>query len=111
MRAAEAVSKAETWGPVCRGFSVGFPDGGRGRVERIRVTDAGVALLVATGARVRLVAVDGADVELILPRQRRIVVGSQVRTDDAAGVDAAGGIIRMSPRHSMRIAGPPEGAD
>jgi hypothetical protein len=106
--AAKEVSTAQTWGPVRRGFSVAFPDGERGRVEHIRVADGGVELFVEAGRSGRVVAVDGADVEAILPRRRRIVVGSLPGTDDAVGVEAAGGIIRMPARHSPRIAGPPE---
>ena len=69
----------------------------------------GVELVVAAASG-RLVAVDGACVDAILPRRRRIVVGSLPDTAGAAGVEAAGGIIRMPARHSSRIAGRPEGA-
>ena len=44
-RAAEEVLTAETWGPVRRGFSVAFPDGGHGRLEEIRFADGAVELL------------------------------------------------------------------
>ena len=108
--AAEQVSTAATWGPVSPGFSVAFRDGGRGRLESIRLADARVELLVVAGASGRLVAVDGDEVEAILPRQRRIVVGSLPERDDAAGVEAVGGIIRMPTRHSARIAPPEEAA-
>lgn len=108
------VSAGEMWGPVCRGFTVSLPNGERGRLEDIRLRDGEVELLVATGlfAR-RLVAVDGADVEAILPRTRRLIVESwsrRPRTDDATGVDDAGGIIRMPGRHSWRLSEPPEEA-
>ena len=109
-RAAEEVLTAETWGPVRRGFSVAFPDGEHGRLEEIRLADGAVELLVAAGAPGRLVAVAGAAVEAILPRRRRIVVGCFRGTEDAAGVEAVGGIVRMPTRHSARIAGPPEEA-
>ena len=108
--AAQEISTAETWGPVHPGFRVAFSDGRRGRLEKIRVTDGIVELLVEAGAPGGSVAVDGAEVEAILPRKRRILVGSHQGTDDAAGVEAAGGIIRMPSRHSSRIAGPPEEA-
>ena len=101
---------AETWEPVRRGFGVAFLDGGHGRLEEIRLVDGAVELLVAAGAPGRLVAVDGAAVEAILPRRRRIVVGCPARTGDAAGVEAVGGIVRMPTRHSARIAAPPEEA-
>ena len=66
--------------------------------------------IASTGAPGRLVAVDGAAVDAILLRRRRIVVGCLRGTDDAAGVEAIGGIVRMPIRHSARIAGPPEEA-
>ena len=101
----------EKWGPVRRGFSVAFADGGRGRLEEIRLADGTVELLVgAAGPGGPLVAVDGADVEAILPRRRRIVVGSLPVRADAAGVEAVAGIIRMPSRHSSGIAAPPEDA-
>ena len=77
-RAAEEVSTTVAGGSVRGGFSVAFPDGER--VEHIRVD-----------------AVDGADVE-VLPRRRRIVVGSLPRTS------------RMPARHLSRLAAPPERA-
>ena len=108
--ATREVATAETWGPVRRGFTVAFPEGDSGRVEHIRVVGGSVEILVAAASG-RIVAVDSASVEAILPRRRRIVVGSLPDTDGAAGVEAAGGIIRMpARRHSPRIAGPPEKA-
>ncbi len=110
--AAGQVSSAEMWGPVCRGFSVSLPDGERGRVEEIRLRGGAVELIVATGlfAR-RLVTIDGADVEAILPRTRRLIVESRTRdTEDVTGVDAVGGIVRMAARHSSRLSSPPEAA-
>jgi hypothetical protein len=106
--AAREVSTAGTWGPVRRGFRVVFPNGDSGRVEEIRVSEGGVELVVEAGGSGRFVAVDGADVEAILPRRQRIVVGSLTGRDGAAGVAAAGGIIRMPARHWSRIAGDPE---
>ncbi|MDQ3823361.1 MAG: hypothetical protein M3321_08995 [Actinomycetota bacterium] len=103
------MATAEAWGPVRRGFTVAFPEGESGRVEQIRVVGGSVELLVAAASG-RLVAVESASVEAILPRRRRILVGSLPTTDGAAGVEAAGGIIRMPARHSSRIAGPPDAA-
>ena len=81
--AAQEMSTAETCGPVRPGFSVAFSDGRRGRLEKIRATDGTVELLVEAGAPGGSVAVDGAEVEAILPRRRRILVGSHQGTDDA----------------------------
>ena len=107
--AAGGVATAEAWGPVRRGFTVALPEGESGRDEQIRVAGASVELLVAAASG-RLVAVDGDSVEAILPRRRRIVVGSLPDTDGAAGVEAAGGTVRMPARHSSRIGGPLEEA-
>ena len=110
--AAGKVSSAEMWGPVCRGFSVSFPDGERGRVEDIRLRDGAVELIVATGlfAR-RLVAIGGADVEAILPRTRRLIVESRhPDSEDISGAEAVGGIVRMAARHSSRLSSSPEEA-
>ena len=93
--AAHEVATAATRGPVRRGFSVAFANGERGRVEEIRVGGETVELIVAVGASGRLVAVDGGDVEAILPRQRRIVVASPSAREDAAGIEAVGGIVRL----------------
>ena len=92
MRRAAEVSTDKSCEPVRRGFSVAFPDGERGRLDEIGVADGTVELLVEAAASGRLVAVDAADVEA------------------TAGLEAAGGIIRMPSRHSSRIAGPPEEA-
>ena len=110
--AAGDVSTTERWGPVCRGFDVSFPNGESGRVTEIRLRDGSVQLLVDAASSPRRLAVDGADVEAILPQTRRIIIrGSAVPAqDDAAGVDAAGGIIRMPARHSSRAAAAPEEA-
>ena len=108
--AAHEGATAATWGPVRRGFSVAFANGERGRLEAIRVGGASVELIVAAGESGPLVAVDGGDVEAILPRQRRIVVAPRSASEDAAGVEAVGGIVRMPARQSSRIAGPPEEA-
>ncbi len=108
------VSSVEMWGPVYRGFTVSLPNGERGRLEDIRLRDGEVELLVATGLFTRrLVAIDGADVEAILPRTRRLIVEARSRrapTEDGTGVDDAGGIIRMPGRHSRRLSEPPEEA-
>ena len=92
MRRAAEVSTDKSCGPVRRGFSVAFPDGERGRLDEIGAADGTVELLVEAAASGRLVAVDAADVAA------------------TAGLEAAGGIIRMPSRHSSRIAGPPEEA-
>ena len=100
------VSTAERWGPVCRGFNVSLPSGESGRVAEIRLRDGGVELLVESASSRRLVAVDGADVEAILPRTQRIVIHASSVEEDAGGVAAVGGIIRMPARHSPRPAEP-----
>lgn len=111
---AEKVSSVEKWGPVYRGFTVSLANGERGRLEDIRLRDGEVELLVATGLFTRrLVTIDGADVDAILPRRRRLIVEARSRrprTEDATGVDDAGGIIRMPGRHSWRLSEPPEAA-
>ncbi len=103
----ERVSTAETWGPVRRGFSVGFPDGERGRLEEIRVRGDTAELLVEASRSGRLVAVDGANVAAILPRRRHILLSSMLERHDRTGVETAGGIVRMPARHSSRLAGSP----
>ena len=79
--------RARQWGPVCRGFRVSFPDGQRGAVADIRVGDAGIELLVATGLFVRhLVRVRPSEVEAILPAARRIIVRSSNGRAGTGGV-------------------------
>jgi hypothetical protein len=110
---APTVSSTETWGPVCRGFGVSFPDGERGWVEEIRARDGGVELLVATGSPAgRLVTIDSSAVEAILPGARQVIVerSSRTRREDVTGVEAAGGIVRMPTRHSSRLGSPHEEA-
>ena len=109
--AAEDVSRIERWGPVCRAFNVSFANGARGRVTEIRLRDGGVELLVESPSS-PAPAVVGADIEAILPPTRRIISrGSSVAVeDDAVGLDAVGGIVRMPARHSSRIAAPPQEA-
>lgn len=109
--AAEDASRIERWGPVCRGFDVSFPNGATGRVADIRLRASGVELLVESPSSPAC-AVAGADIEAILPLTRRVIIrGLSVPAEDgAAGVDAAGGIIRMPARQSSRIAAPPEEA-
>ena len=108
--AAGKVATIERWGPVCRGFDVSFPDGESGRVSEIRLRDGGVELLVESPSSSRPLAVPGSDIEAILPPTRRIIIGAAAVTseEDAAGVYAVGGIIRMPTRHSSRIAAPPQ---
>ncbi len=79
--AVEGTSTAE-WGPVRRGFAVWLADGRHGSVADIRLGPGGaVELLVATGLFFRkLVAVRAAEIEAILPGERRIIVG---QPDDA----------------------------
>ena len=106
------MSTIERWGPVCPGFHVSFPSGESGRVTEIRPRDGDVQLLVESASSSRLIAVDDAQVEAILPRARRIIMraSSVSGRNDVAGVDAAGGIIRMPAWHSSRLAEPPEDA-
>ena len=67
----------EAWGPVRRGFAVWLADGRRGSVADIRVESSGaVKLLVATGLFFRtIVMVGAAEIDAILPGERRIIVG------------------------------------
>ena len=111
--AGESGGSAEGWGPVCRGFSVAFGDGERGRVEQVRRGEGRIALVVSTGLFVRhLVTVDSDDVEAILPRARRVVVARSLlpRPEDASAVEAAGGIVRMAARDASRLGPPPDKA-
>ena len=64
-------------GPCRRGFAVWLADGRRGSVSDIRVEPSGaVKLLVATGLFFRtIVMVGAAEIEAILPGERRIIVG------------------------------------
>ena len=77
--ASDAVEGTSTdeWGPVRRGFAVWLADGRHGSVADIRLGPGGaVELLVATGLFFRkLVAVRAAEIEAILPGERRIIVG------------------------------------
>ena len=106
------VATIERWGRVCCGFNVSFPNGESGRVSEIRLRDDGVELLVESPSSSRPRAVPGGGIEAIVPPTRRIIIGAARVTseEDAAGVDAAGGIIRMPARHSSRIAAPPQEA-
>jgi hypothetical protein len=95
--------RLDEWGPVCRGFLVLLPDGGRGSVQDIRVGDEGVELLVETGLFVRRGLIVGAhDVEAILPAAFQLVVRDSrgAESGDGAEVEAAGGIVRM-PLHRL----------
>lgn len=111
--AVATVSSAVRWGPVRRGFSVAFPDGEHGRVEEIRIREGGVELIVSTGSgAARLCTVDGREVQAILPGLRRIIVRASPRPcrEDPAAIEVAGGIVRMTARHSSRLGSPPEEA-
>jgi hypothetical protein len=94
------------WGPVCRGYQVLLPDGGRGSVEDIRLGDDGVELTVGTGLFVhRQLTIREAEIDVILPAAHRIVVRSAKGAGTPSGVDdleAAGGILRMPVLHSLR---------
>ncbi len=111
-KAGKSGASAGRWGPVCRGFSVAFADGERGRVEQVRVGEGGVALVVSTGLFAgHLVTIDGDEVEAILPRARRVVTERSLRPGrEAAAVEAVGGIIRMPARDASRLGPPPEKA-
>ena len=110
-RAAGGDATLEQWGPVTRGFTVCFPGGESGRLSEIRLRDGNVELLVDAPPFLLPIAVDGADVEAILLPTRRILIRSgALRGDGAAGVWAAGGIVRMPARHSLRLAEHPQEA-
>ena len=104
--AAGDASTVERWSPVCRGFTVSFPNSERGHAAEIRLRDGGVEPLVASVPSPLPIAAGGPQVATILrPTQRISIRASSVSgRDDAAGVDGAGGIVRMLVRHSSRIA-------
>jgi hypothetical protein len=108
------VGGTDPWRPVCRGFRVSLPDGERGCVEEVRLDDGAVELAVATGLFVRrLVTVRADEIEAILPRARRIVVrdsNGAAAAGDPGELEAAGGIVRMSARHSSRVGSSPNEA-
>lgn len=105
--AAGGVSTRDTWGPVSRGFTVWLPNGESGTLRQIRHLGDRVELLVEVGSAGSLVAVDGGDVDTILPRRRRVIIHRAPPRDDASAVEAAGGIIRLPARDSTRLAGDP----
>ena len=76
-RAIERGRSVDEWGPVRRGFAVWLADGRRGSLADIRFDRGGsVDLLVATGFFFpSVVRVPAAEIEAILPGERRIVVG------------------------------------
>ncbi len=75
--AAGKASTPEEWGTVRRGFAVWLADGRRGSVAEIRRVSSGRAeLLVVTGLFFRTqVTVPAAEIEVILPELRRIIIG------------------------------------
>ena len=107
---------ANAWGPVRRGFSVWLPDGRRGAVYDIRHSGGGgVEFVVATGLFLRtLVTVRPPEIEAILPRLRRIIVGEADvgghETGLGSDVEKVGGIVRMPVRESPPIDSPPDAA-
>ena len=107
---------SEGWGPVRRGFAVRLPDGRRGSLADIRHTDGGgVELLVATGLFSRtLVTVRAADIEAIMPRGRRIIVGDAADGCHDAHADGtigtAGGIARLPIANPSRSDPPKDAA-
>ena len=110
---ASEARRRDEWGPVRRGFHVLLPGGERGRIDDIHLHDGGVELVVTTGLFVRrLVRVDGAKIEAILPSARRVIVGGSdgaVSAEDAVpDLDVLGGIVRLPLRHSSRIGSAPE---
>jgi hypothetical protein len=87
--AAGEISSAGGWGPVRRGFGVWLADGRRGSVADIRRgRGGGVELLVVTGLFFRTqVTVPAAEIEVIQPGLRRIIVGGPPGGGHEAGVD------------------------
>lgn len=75
--AAGEASTPEDWGTVRRGFAVWLADGRRGSVAEIRRPCSGrVELRVVTGLFFRThVTVLPAEIEVILPELRRIIIG------------------------------------
>ena len=97
--AVEECMTANEWGPVRRGFAVWLPDGRRGTVYDIRRGGGGgVEFVVATGLFLRtLVTVRPPEIEAILPRLRRIVVGE---ADVAEGYGPAAAFASCSASNS-----------
>ncbi len=89
--AGEASSAGE-WGGVRRGFAVWLPDGRRGAVAEVRLgRRGGVELSVVTGLFFRTqVTVPAAEIEVIPPELRRIIVGKRHGGGPEAGVDGDG---------------------
>ena len=83
---------AEAWGAVRRGFAVWLADGRRGSVVDIRFTGGGgIELLVTTGLFFpTLVTVRPDEIEVILPRERRIIVGEAEGDDHETRADGDG---------------------
>ncbi len=77
------------WGPVRRGFAVWLPDGRRGSVAEIRFgRGGGVELSVVTGLFFRThVTVPAAEIEVIPPELRRVIVGGPPGGGPEARVD------------------------
>jgi hypothetical protein len=114
IRAVEGTSTDE-WGPVRRGFAVWLADGRRGSVADIRLGRGGaVELLVATGLFFRtVVTVRAGEIEAILPRERRLIVG---RADDGcheprleAG-PSLGAPVRLPVKRASSTESPPDAA-
>lgn len=106
----------DEWGPVRRGFAVWLADGRRGSVADIRLGQSGaVELLVATGLFFRtVVTVQAAEIEAILPRERRIIVGQpgdgchEPRLE--ADSESLGGPVRLPVRRAAPTESPPDAA-
>jgi hypothetical protein len=94
---------AEEWASACLGYVVSLPGDERGRVDAIRVRNGNVELVVTVGSSPRrLVAVGSEEIEAILPRARRLIVRGAPAAADR--LETRGGIVRMPPRNSSRIA-------
>lgn len=115
-RAVDESRSVEAWGPVRRGFAVWLADGRRGSVADIRIEPSGaVELVVATGLFFRTtVTVGAAEIEAILPGERRIIVGPQhdgchePRPD--AGAETIGAPLRLPVKVASSTDSPLEAA-
>ena len=101
-RAIDGGRSVDEWGPVRRGFAVWLADGRRGAVADIRlVRGGGVELLVVTGLFFRsVVTVPAGEVEAILPRERRIVVGPPTDACQEPREAADGELVRLPVKQS-----------
>ena len=115
-RAVDESRSVDAWGPVRRGFAVWLADGRRGSVADIRIEVSGaVELVVATGLFFRTtVTVGAAQLEAILPGERRIIAGQprdgchEPRPD--ADAETIGALLRLPVKDASSTDSPLDAA-